>query len=115
MTNEYEMMVLFDTSDASKNWDECEELVRGLITANGGEVTSLEKWGDRKLAYEINKLRRATYMLLFFNGDPGQIENLDRDLRLKERVLRHMILRDDRPDHVKDPSKEEEEEKTATS
>lgn len=98
----YELMVLFETNDASKHWDECEELVKGVLTQYECDITSMEKWGDRKLAYEINKLRRATYMVVYFTGEPAKIHEIDRDLRLKERVLRHMVLRDEKPEETEE-------------
>lgn len=94
----YEMMLLFDTNEMTKGWEEYEQLVKGALDKYGASVTSLEKWGDRKLAYEINKLRRATYMLVFFEMDSNKVPELDRDFRLNEKVLRHMIIKDEKVD-----------------
>lgn len=94
----YEMMVLFDSADAAKSWEECEELVRGVLNNYGGRVETMDKWADRKLAYEIKKQRRATYMLLVFHVEAAKITEIDHDLRLKEKVMRHMIVRYEQPD-----------------
>lgn len=94
----YEMMLLFDTNEMTKGWEEYEQLVKGALDKYGASVASLEKWGDRKLAYEINKLRRATYMLVHFEMDSNKVPELDRDFRLNEKVLRHMIIKDEKVD-----------------
>ena len=65
------------------------------ITAEGGVVDSVEDWGKRKLAYEINDLTEGDYTLINFHADPTQIAELDRVLRITDAVVRHMIVRRD--------------------
>ena len=67
------------------------------ITAEGGVVDSVEDWGKRKLAFEIDDLTEGDYTLINFHADPQQIAELDRVLRINDAVKRHMIVR--RPDH----------------
>lgn len=61
-----------------------------------GTVDSVEDWGKRKLAFEIDGLNEGDYTLINFHADPSQIEELDRVLRINDAVKRHMIVR--RPD-----------------
>ena len=63
------------------------------ITAEGGVVDSVEDWGKRKLAFEIDKLTEGDYTLINFHADPTQIAELDRVLRINDAVKRHMIVR----------------------
>lgn len=63
------------------------------ITAEGGVVDSVEDWGKRKLAFEIDKLTEGDYTLVDFHADPAQIAELDRVLRINDAVKRHMIVR----------------------
>ena len=65
------------------------------ITENGGQVDSVDDWGKRKLAYEINDLTDGDYTLINFHADPTQIAELDRVLRITDAVVRHMIVRRD--------------------
>ena len=62
------------------------------ITAEGGVVDSVEDWGKRKLAFEIDDLTEGDYTLINFHADPQQIAELDRVLRLNDAVKRHMVV-----------------------
>ena len=62
------------------------------ITAEGGVVDSVEDWGKRKLAFEIDDLTEGDYTLINFHADPQQITELDRVLRINDAVKRHMVV-----------------------
>ena len=62
------------------------------ITAEGGVVDSVEDWGKRKLAFEIDDLTEGDYTLINFHADPQQIAELDRVLRINDAVKRHMVV-----------------------
>ena len=62
------------------------------ITAEGGVVDSVEDWGKRKLAFEIDDLTDGDYTLINFHADPQQIAELDRVLRINDAVKRHMVV-----------------------
>ena len=62
------------------------------ITAEGGVVDSVEYWGKRKLAFEIDDLTEGDYTLINFHADPQQIAELDRVLRINDAVKRHMVV-----------------------
>ena len=62
------------------------------ITAEGGVVDSVEGWGKRKLAFEIDDLTEGDYTLINFHADPQQIAELDRVLRINDAVKRHMVV-----------------------
>ena len=62
------------------------------ITADGGVVDSVEDWGKRKLAFEIDDLTEGDYTLINFHADPQQIAELDRVLRINDAVKRHMVV-----------------------
>ena len=62
------------------------------ITAEGGAVDSVEDWGKRKLAFEIDDLTEGDYTLINFHADPQQIAELDRVLRINDAVKRHMVV-----------------------
>ncbi|MDD6418473.1 MAG: 30S ribosomal protein S6 [Paratractidigestivibacter faecalis] len=62
------------------------------ITAEGGVVDSVEDWGKRTLAFEIDDLTEGDYTLINFHADPQQIAELDRVLRINDAVKRHMVV-----------------------
>jgi small subunit ribosomal protein S6 len=63
------------------------------ITAGGGEVTSVDVWGRRALAYPIRKRQEGTYIFLQAQIDPRSVGDLERNLKLDEVVLRYLLLR----------------------
>lgn len=71
------------------------ERVTGLVTADGGQLDNIDEWGKRKLAYEIDKFADAFYTLVEFHTDPTQIAEIDRVLRISDKVIRFMIVRRD--------------------
>jgi small subunit ribosomal protein S6 len=70
-----------------------------VITNGKGAVTSAEKWGKRRLAYEINDLREGTYVLVIFEAEREVAAELDRLMKIDQEILRHMISRLDNVKH----------------
>lgn len=67
------------------------EKVSGWITELGGSVEKVEKWGRRRMAYQIHKHREAQYVLMTASLAPSAVAELERNLRLTEIVIRHLI------------------------
>ena len=69
------------------------EKVQALVTRFGGNVTEVEEWGKKKLAYEIQKMSEAYYYFITFDTDntdaPSGIES---QLRIMENVIRFMTV-----------------------
>ena len=62
------------------------------MTSNGGEVANVDRW-RRELAYDINGRREGLYVVMTFRGTPELRSELDRQLRITEGVIRHLIVR----------------------
>ncbi|ATG72924.1 30S ribosomal protein S6 [Zobellella denitrificans] len=69
------------------------ERYTGAITTSGGQVHRLEDWGRRQLAYPINKLHKAHYVLMNVEADQAVIDELETNFRYNDAVLRNMIMR----------------------
>ena len=67
--------------------------INEVIATMNGDVRKLEDWGVRKLAYPINKLPRGRYMYLRSDGDTALIAELERRLRLDDRVMRYQTVK----------------------
>ncbi len=93
-TRLYELCILFDPAEATRTWDKLEEYVRDMVEKKyGNHVQQIDKWADsRKLAYEIKGLKRGTYMVVWFRGKPETIADIDRDLRLDDKPIRHIVI-----------------------
>lgn len=71
------------------------EKFKNLIEGRGGKITRLDKWGKRRLAYEIDKVKEGIYMILHFSGGPDIPHELDRVIKITDDVLRFIIVRED--------------------
>ncbi len=69
------------------------ERYTGSITEAGGTVHRLEDWGRRQLAYPINKLHKAHYVLMNVETEQSVIDELETAFRFNDAVLRNMIMR----------------------
>jgi small subunit ribosomal protein S6 len=69
------------------------ERYTGVITEAGGTVHRLEDWGRRQLAYPINKLHKAHYVLMNVEADQASVDELETAFRFNDAVLRNMIMR----------------------
>jgi small subunit ribosomal protein S6 len=70
----------------------------GVITENGGEVTKNEYWGLRNLAYRIKKNRKGHYLHLNLRASSAAIDELERQERLSDDVIRYLTVRVDELD-----------------
>ncbi|MBM7038254.1 30S ribosomal protein S6 [Vibrio sp. qd031] len=69
------------------------ERYTNTITEAGGTIHRLEDWGRRQLAYPINKLHKAHYVLLNVEAEQASIDELETAFRYNDAVLRNMIMR----------------------
>ncbi len=67
------------------------------ITADGGHIIKVAPWGRRRLAYPIDRHREGSYHIVVFEGAAGTIAEIERTLLITEEVIRHLIVRQDRP------------------
>jgi small subunit ribosomal protein S6 len=65
----------------------------GIVTAQGGQVTKREYWGLRNLAYRIKKNRKGHYILFNLDAPPPAVNELERNMRINEDVLRYITVR----------------------
>ena len=69
------------------------ERYTGSIKAVGGTIHRLEDWGRRQLAYPINKLHKAHYVLMYVEASQGVIDELETNFRYNDAVIRNLIMR----------------------
>ena len=89
----YELLYFVDPAATEEMRAGAMKRIEVAITANGGTIDSVEDWGKRKLAFEVDKLNEGDYTLINFQADPNDIAELDRVLRINDAVKRHMIVR----------------------
>ena len=64
-----------------------------LITENSGKIESIDRWGRKRLAYEIQHLTDGNYSVFYFSGEPETIKEIDRLMKIEDSVLRFMIVK----------------------
>ena len=90
--NKYETTFILEPGlDETKVNDEIEK-ISGWITGLGGQVIEVQRWGKRKLAYNIRKRRDGTYIHIKHKSPAELIGEMDRRFRLNEGVLRHLTV-----------------------
>ena len=88
----YELMLLLrpDLED-DKLQSAVEKVTRAIVNA-GGSLSKVSPWGKRRLAYEIQHFRDASYFLIHFDIDPSQVRGIERGLLISEEILRHLVI-----------------------
>jgi small subunit ribosomal protein S6 len=88
---QYELMVIFPLEEDQHQAGR-DKLLADL-TANGAEIEKTDEFGDRDLAYEINKRTRGRYVLYTLKLDPKVITNLDRIFKLNSNLVKYLFVR----------------------
>lgn len=91
----YEVVFIIDPDAEDAEVMRLTEAVQKIITDQGGSVTKTEMMGKRQLAYEINHKRDGVYVLLEVDGSGAEIAELERRMRVNDRILRYMTVRVD--------------------
>lgn len=93
MNREYELGFIIPSSVNENDTQSIIDMVKGWIEANEGTVTNVDYWGRRRLAYPILDFREGYYVFLKMEYAPGQLGELERNLKLSDQIIRHLIVR----------------------
>ncbi|MCR5083482.1 MAG: 30S ribosomal protein S6 [Parasporobacterium sp.] len=91
--NKYELAVVVSAKIEDEERAAVIEKVKAYITRFGGNVTDVDDWGKKRLAYEIQKMKEAYYYFIHFEADatcPAEVEN---HVRIMENVIRFLCVR----------------------
>ena len=86
---EYETIFILRSDTPNDGIAQVNTRIRGVIEQSGGKLLRLDNWGKRKLAYEINKQLKGTYLYWQYLGGSGLVQELERNLRLLDPVIRY--------------------------
>jgi small subunit ribosomal protein S6 len=89
----YETMLLLRPEQEEEQVTATVERIQGIIQADGGEMKNVDRWGKRRLAYEVNNQHEGIYLVLTFTSGPAALKEMNRVLGLAEEVLRHFTIR----------------------
>ncbi|MCL2001191.1 MAG: 30S ribosomal protein S6 [Planctomycetes bacterium] len=95
MSRLYEAMFIVDSAKAKEDYAKLEMECLGCLTRHGAKIVKTVKWDERRLAYEIKKIRRGTFILVHFHAEPSAIGKMERQISLNENILRVLIMKDE--------------------
>ncbi len=93
----YELMLVLRPDAPDERTQAVLERVTRTIVADGGQIVKAQPWGRRRLAYPIERYREGQYHILVFEAPPTTVGELERSLLITEEVLRHLVIRIERP------------------
>ncbi len=101
----YETFFIVDPDLPDEVSQAADDKIKGVVASQGGAVLSYEPWGKNKLAYPVKKRTRGSYILMQYAGGPALVAELERIMRLDERVLKFITVKlDDRFDPAREES-----------
>ena len=89
----YEVMVILDPDLEERTVAPSLDTYLNVVRQDGGSIDSVEVWGRRRLAYEIDKKTEGIYAVVELQAEPATVDELDRQLGLNESVLRTKVMR----------------------
>jgi small subunit ribosomal protein S6 len=98
----YEHVFLSRQDASTQQVEELTTHLKGVIEQMGGKVAKLEQWGVKSLSYRLRKNRKAHYTFMNLDTPPAVINEIERQERLNEDVLRYLTVRVD--EHEEGPS-----------
>jgi len=92
--NKYEVMFIVKPAE-----EEAVEAVatkfENLIKNNGGTIDKIDRWGKRRLAYELKDFNEGIYFVDYFTAEPAVVAELNRVMKITDEILRHMVIKQD--------------------
>ena len=86
-------MVILDPEADEAAVNGVADRITGILSDHGGEVSSVDRWGRRKLAYQIDKKTEGNYLVVAFTAEPDAVAELDRVLSFADEVIRFKVVR----------------------
>lgn len=86
----YETIFILDSLLPPEDIDKVTDRVKEIIETNGGKVTTLDKWGKRRMAYEIEKKQYGFYVAVEFTADSQVPALLESEFNYNDKVLRYL-------------------------
>lgn len=92
-THQYELMVILNPEIDERQVPTILDKFLKVITTDGGTIDNVDVWGKRRLAYEIQKKNEGIYAVVAFTAASTATQELDRQLKLSEQIMRTKVLR----------------------
>src|ERR1700685_4411018 len=107
----YENLFIVKPDATEEEIDHLVDQMSKNVTAKGGTIDKVDKWGKRRLAYRIDKHREGSYVLMQFSAEPATVKEFERRLRVQDSVLKFLTVRIDETLKRLDKRKKEREKR----
>jgi len=90
---DYEVVYIFKSALGTEDIDaRLQRYHEKILAAEGSEITAVEHWGKRQLAYPIDRNENGYYVVAQFSTEPGALPEFERLLKLDDELLRHLVV-----------------------
>jgi small subunit ribosomal protein S6 len=93
VTRNYELVLVLKPELTDEAQEGFLQKVTRWVTEKGGSVSQTDKWGRKKLAYPLKQFMEGIYVLTRFSAEPTLVREVEKNLRLSEEVLRHLVVK----------------------
>ena len=93
--NKYELAVVVSAKLEDEARADVIEKVKAMITRFGGNVTDVDEWGKRRLAYEIQKMKEGFYYFIQFEAESSAPAEIESRIRIMDNVLRYLVVKNE--------------------
>ena len=90
--NKYELALVVSAKVEDEVRDAVVEKAKSYIARYNGNVTEVEEWGKKKLAYEIQKMHEGFYYFIQFEADAAAPAEIESHMRIMDNVLRYLVV-----------------------
>lgn len=94
--NNYELALILNAKAEDETRTATLEKVKEYITRFGGEISDIDEWGRKRLAYEIQKMNEGYYYFIHFNAKGDVVAQIENRLRITENILRFLCVRSEK-------------------
>lgn len=93
--NKYELAVVVSAKIEDDERAQVIEKVKALVERFGGQISDVDEWGKKRLAYEIQKMKEGFYYFIHFESDSVCPNEVEAHIRIMEPVIRYLCVRQD--------------------
>jgi small subunit ribosomal protein S6 len=109
----YEIVFIVKPDFSEEDLDKLIAQMEGVVTNTGGSVQSVDKWGRRRLAYEVRGVREGHYVMFTIDSNPPTLREFERVLKVTEPVIKFLTVRIDEELKRLDKLRKEREKRSA--
>ena len=92
--NKYELCVVVSAKIEEEERAQVVDKCKALVERFGGQITEVDEWGKKRLAYEVQKMKEAFYYFVQFESDNAECPNdVERQIRIMENVIRFLCVK----------------------